>query len=361
MNRVSAVLVFVGAIAMVTAASFPGRDLWTIESDKLRLSILQSGGHVAELMLKESGAVNPLWVQNRATIDPDKFDAARDAARYGGGSGAKLMSGLAGHNLCFPYWGNPSDTEERAGMTFHGETGIARWRRLAGGSDWITVAADLPQSMTRFTRTVRIHKQVALFDETAENLSAWDRPVGWCEHVTFGAPFLKKGVTQFDAAVKQGRNNTGKEVQWADGLATVPDVPKSGFVDNFLVDHTKGLAYLTAYNPATHLLVGYVFRPKEFGWLNVWESNNADMLTRGMEFSNTPVHGTVRALVAQPRLFDTPTFDWLPAKSKLTKSYLAFSAIVPAGFSGVKSLSVQGGNLMVNEISFELGDIKSGF
>jgi hypothetical protein len=37
------------------------------------------------------------------------------------------MAGLIGHNLCFPFWGNPSDTEYKAGMTFHGETGITRW------------------------------------------------------------------------------------------------------------------------------------------------------------------------------------------------------------------------------------------
>jgi len=360
MNRISIVLVFAGAIAMVTAASFPGRDLWTIESDRMRLSILQSGGHVAELVLKTEGAVNPLWVQGRATIDPETFEAARDSGRFGGGSGARLMSGLAGHNLCFPYCGNPSDTEERAGMTYHGETGIARWRKTDGGGNWITVTADLPQSMTRFTRTVKIQKQVALFEETAENLSAWDRPVGWCEHVTFGSPFLKKGITQFHASVTRGRNGVGREVRWADGLATVPDVPKSGFVDNFLVDAGAPLAYLTAYDPSTHLLVGYVFRPKEFGWLNVWESNNSEMLTRGMEFSNTPVHGTMRALVAEPKLFDKATFDWLPGKGKLHKSYLAFSAIVPEGYAGVSGIELRKGMLVVGGISFELGDIVFG-
>ena len=322
------------------------------------MTILQSGGHVAELVLKENGALNPLWVQSRPTIDPDRFDPARDSANYGGGSGAKLMSGLAGHNLCFPFWGNPSDTEDHAGMTYHGETGIARWRKLAGGTDWLTVAADLPESMTRFTRTVRIRNQVALFEETAENLSAWDRPVGWCEHVTFGPPFLERGVTEFGASVTRGRvMSSGKEIQWSDGLATQSN---RGFVDNFLIENSRDIAWITAYHPGRHLLVGYVFHAHEFPWLNVWESNSREMMTRGMELSNTPVHGTMRALMAEPKLWGTATFDWLPGKGKLGKRYLAFSMQAATSPGAIKSVEVKGNTLSIQGatlITLDLGDI----
>ena len=322
------------------------------------MTILQSGGHVAELVLKEDGAVNPLWTQSRPTIDPDRFDPARDSAKYGGGSGAKLMSGLAGHNLCFPFWGNPSDTEDRAGMTYHGETGIARWRKLAGGTDWLTVSADLPESLTRFTRTVRIRNQVALFEETAENLSAWDRPVGWCEHVTFGPPFLERGVTEFGASVTRGRvMSSGKEIRWSDGLGMQSS---RGFVDNFLIDSSRDLAWITAYHPGRHLLVGYVFRPRDFPWLNIWESNGRDMTTRGMELSNTPVHGTMRAIVAEPKLWDVPTFDWLPAKGKLGKRYLAFSTHTTSAPGAIKGVALEGKMLIIQSavtITLDVNDI----
>ncbi len=84
---------------------------------------------------KGADAANPLWVQKRAAIDAETYNPSRHEKLYAGGSGSRQMSGLAGHNLCFPYWGDPSDAEARAGMTYHGEDGVVRWKRTAGGSD----------------------------------------------------------------------------------------------------------------------------------------------------------------------------------------------------------------------------------
>jgi hypothetical protein len=177
-----------------TATLFTGRSAWTIDTPHLRVTVLRGGGHVAEITLKSAATVNPLWVQMRPTIDPAQFNAARDATTYGGGAAAKLMSGLAGHSLCFPYWGNPSAAEERASMTFHGETGTVNWTQTGSGGDWLELAAELPESHIRFIRRLAIRGTVAWFDETATNEAAWDRPVGWCEHVTMGAPFLSSAA-----------------------------------------------------------------------------------------------------------------------------------------------------------------------
>ena len=35
---------------------------------------MQSGGHVAEIMLKGAAGVNPLWVQNRPTLDAEQLE-----------------------------------------------------------------------------------------------------------------------------------------------------------------------------------------------------------------------------------------------------------------------------------------------
>ena len=56
-------------------------------------------------------------------------------------------------------------------MTFHGETGIARWKRTGGAADELVVSADLPESSTRFTRSVRVEGSIAYFEESGENLS----------------------------------------------------------------------------------------------------------------------------------------------------------------------------------------------
>ena len=363
MNRAAAfVLVTVFALlgwAEVKTGRFHNRDSWVVETSALRVSILQSGGHVAEIVLKGGVELSPLWVPKLPTIDAEQYDPARHEKFYGGGPAARLMAGLMGHNVCFPFWGNPTEAEYKAGMTFHGETGVARWKLISTTADALVVSADLPESKTRFTRSLRVAGQIAYFEETAENLSAWDRPVGWCEHVTMGPPFLEKGVTVTDASVTRGRNNgdaSGRELAWPAGMAEtaidlrkVRDVASSGFVNNFLVDPARSFGFFAAFHPKRKLLFGYLFARKDFPWLNIWEANNADMLTRGMEFSDTPTHGTMRELVKTPKLFGTPAYEWLDAKGRLTKKFAAFSAHVPEDYKGVADVRVAGSKLEIVE------------
>ncbi|MGH9722928.1 MAG: hypothetical protein ACRD8O_22180 [Bryobacteraceae bacterium] len=360
MIRVAVLALFaVLCCAQVRSGKFHNRDAWMLETPAMRVTVMQVGGHIAEIVLKGGGAVNPLWVQKRPTIDASDYDPARHEKFYGGGSGARLMSGLLGHNVCFPFWGNPSPSEAKAGMTFHGETGVVRWKQVAADEGALTIAADLPESRTRLVRALRVSGQVVYFQSTGENLSAWDRPAGWCEHVTLGPPFLEKGVTVSDASLTRGRRSgdeSGKEFVWPAGAAEtaidlrkVRDIERSGFVNNFLVDPSRELGFFAAVNPRLRVLFGYVFPRAEFPWLNIWEANNPDMLTRGMEFSNTPTHGSLKALVAAKPLFSTPMYEWLDAKAKLAKRFAAFSARVPAGYRGVADVRVSGERLEIVE------------
>jgi len=342
--------------AEVRSERFRNRDAWTLDTPKLRVTILKSGGHIAEIVLVKANSVNPLWIQSRPTIDDEQYIRAKHEKFYGGGFAARLLAGLLGHNVCFPFWGGPSASEGAAGMTFHGETGIVRWKQTASGPDFVTVHADLPESGTSFTRTIRISGQVVSFEETARNGKAWDRPVGWCEHVTIGPPFLERGVTQIQASLTRGRD-AKTEFAWPDGMAEVKvdlrkvrNLPTSpGFVNNFLVDPQRDLAYLAVYHPKYRLVFGYVFPRAQFPWLNIWESNTADMLTRGLEFSNTPVHGTLKALMQTPQIWGIPTYEWLNARSEIKKRFWAFSVHVPDGFQGVGDVLMRDRKIQVVE------------
>ena len=89
--------------AQVRPSRFQNRDAWTLDTPRLRVTILQSGGHVGEITLRDPDTVNPLWIQKRPTIDADQYDPGKHEKLYGGGAGARLMSGLLGHNVCFPF------------------------------------------------------------------------------------------------------------------------------------------------------------------------------------------------------------------------------------------------------------------
>ena len=312
---------------------FTGRPCWILENSEICITLLESGGHIAQMLLKQGPLINPLWVQRRPTIDSDLFNPVLHGPIYGNTPQAKLMSGLAGHNLCFPFWGNPSVSEQRAGMTFHGETNIVRWQKEQSSEDSIVMSAVLPNSQLRFRRCLRCSGSTLHVESSAENLSAWDRPVAWCEHVTFGPPFLEPGITRFEASVTSGFRipDETKSSFWPEGqgegaydLSVMSSTRHPSLLNSFLVEgygSRESRGRFSAIHPGYGLQVEYFFPRTQFPWLNIWEHYDSQMVTRGMEFSNTPRHGTMKELVRTPTVWNTPAYEWLDAKGELSKEF----------------------------------------
>jgi len=98
----------------------------TIENNELRVTVLQEGGHIAEVFDRQIG-VSPLWTPPWPSIEPSTFDRARPR-EYGDGPDAKLLAGITGHNLCLDIFGGPSTDEWAAGLTPHGEGSVAPYQ-----------------------------------------------------------------------------------------------------------------------------------------------------------------------------------------------------------------------------------------
>jgi hypothetical protein len=88
-----------------------------VENDDLRVTVLEEGGHIAEIFEKRS-RINPLWTPPWASIEPSAYSRSQHSG-YGTGSDAKLLAGIMGHNLCVDIFGGPSDEETAAGLTPH--------------------------------------------------------------------------------------------------------------------------------------------------------------------------------------------------------------------------------------------------
>jgi hypothetical protein len=266
------------------------------------------------------------------TIDPDKFDPAIHEQQYGGGSEARLLSGIAGHNLCIPFWGHPSSPEYAAGATFHGEAGLVTWQAESTTSEGLQLSAILPRSDLRIRRDIRLSRDTVVFDSSVTNLKPWDRPIAWCEHVTFGPPFLSARETVFDASLGEGFI-TGRERDgtflWPEGrgelksdLRQFSAIAHRDLVNSFVVNDTAdGSSYFRVSNANFGIAVEYRFSVRDFDWLNVWENNDARMQTRGMEFSNTPCDGSMRKLIAKPTVLGRKAYDWIDALGTLTKRF----------------------------------------
>jgi hypothetical protein len=68
---------------------------------------------------------------------------------------------------------------------------------------------------------------------------------------------------------------------------------------------------------------------------------------RGMEFSTQPFDISHRDTVAMSPLFGTPTFRWLPAKSRIETRFLMFYTKVPEGFARIDNVTFQNGKIVI--------------
>ena len=280
---------------------YRGRSAASIENDDLRVTVLDEGGHIAEMLDKKTG-INPLWTPPWTSIEPSEYNEARHH-EFGAGTDARLLAGIMGHNLCVDIFGGPSDEEAAAGLTPHGEASIVPWDVEVDGASG-SMRARLPLAGLRIERRIDLHARSVRIQESVENMTACDRPIGWTEHVTLGPPFLRKGLTQFRASATRSQvieHGFGADDYLIAGSAF--DWPYAPRIDGGTVD-----AFFVAFCPATRLAFGYVWSRADFPWLGIWEENhsrrgepwNAGTLTRGMEFGDR-INQARRALDADLR------------------------------------------------------------
>lgn len=332
---------------------YRNRRAVTIGNDSLRVTVLEEGGHIAEIADRATG-INPLWTPGWPSIEPSAYDPQRHL-EYGGGGDAPLLAGIMGHNVCLDIFGGPSADEARAGLPVHGEVSTARFD-IDRNHTSLTMRADLPHAQLRFERRIDLHGRAVRITERVENQSATDRPIGWTEHVTLGPPFLEKGRTTLRVSARRSKvfDGTfgpaddlvaGAEFDWpqaprmaggARDLRTYTDATASSAYTAHQMDPRAEQAHFVAFSPAARLAFGYMWRRADFPWLGIWEENharpaapwNSRALTCGMEFGVSPFPETRREMVERGPLFGTPTFRWIPARATVEVEYWA--ALRPA-------------------------------
>ncbi len=330
---------------------YRGRRAVVIENDQLRVTVLEGGGHIAELFDKSTG-VNPLWTPPWVSIEPDEFDHATHPGYGGGAAESRLLSAIMGHSLCCDLFGGPSAEEEAAGLSVHGEGSIATYDIQADHSA-LVMRAMFPIAQLHVERQVAIYGRAVRIRETVKNLTGTDRPVGWTQHVTLGPPFIENGVTEFRASATRSKSfettfgsadylTPGAVFDWpmapAIGgghvdLRRSSPAPASSAYTAHVMNPTQAHAYFVAYSPRYQLAFGYVWNRVDFPWLGIWEENasrtdspwNGVSLTRGMEFGVSPFPETRRQMIDRGRLFDVPTYRWIPAGGHVSVEYWAIA------------------------------------
>lgn len=328
--------------------SYRGRRAVTIENPALRVTILEEGGHIAEITDKTTG-VNPLWTPDWPSIEPSSYDRAAHGV-YGDGVDAPLLAGLMGHNVCLDIFGGPSPEEAAAGLPVHGEVSTARFT-IESTPVSLTMRVTLKETQLRFERRLALRDRFVRVREQVENLTATDRPIAWTQHVTLGPPFLEKGRTELRASAARSKvfEGTfgpadylvpGAEFDWPraprpDGgsadLRVFTDALASSGYTAHQMDPKEDHAFFVARSPESRIAFGYVWRRTDFPWLGIWEENharpgapwNGRALTRGLEFGVSPFPETRRQMIDRGPTFGTPGYRWIPARATVEVEYWA--------------------------------------
>ncbi len=332
----------------MTDTRFNGRRAALLENNRLRVTVLADGGHIAEIYDKVSG-VSPLWTPPWRTIDVSTVSQV-DPAEYGDGSDARLLAGIMGHNVCLDIFGPPSDDEAKAGLSAHGEAPVAHYT-LTAAAGAVVARARLPLAGLEFERRISLRDSTLAIHETVLNLSGAARTIGWTQHVTFGPPFLALGETQFRASATRSKVfestfgaddylQPAAEFEWpvAPGrhgrvhdLRVFNNMERSSAYTAHLMDQNQPAAFFVAFAPAYELALGYVWKPADFPWMGIWEENHSRMnppwngrtLARGMEFGVSPVPETREAMIRRGRLFGVPCGRVIQAGESVHVDYCA--------------------------------------
>jgi len=369
---------------LCSKTKWQGREAYTLSNGLIQMMNLTGGGHIAELRFADGRGLptlNPLWAPPWKSMEPFQYSARSHAKRYGPLTEGKLLSGIAGHNICLDYFGPPSDAETAQGLSTHGEAPSLKWRksgeRLRGGLLSVALSVRLPEAGLEFSREIgmRTGEAVVYLKETVTNERKLDHFFHWTQHVTLGPPFISsedtrvfmsatKGVTSPEAYGPQALLAFAKEFQWplapasAGGEADLSHcLSRKGFgvVASLLADPSRDVQYVAALNTRERLLIAYCFRRADYPWITIWEENcsreappwNGRTETRGLEFGSAPLPVTRREAFGRGPLLSTPSFSTVPARGRLIANYVAFLAHLPDGFTVVRNITMGKGEILV--------------
>lgn len=343
---------------------FEGRSGFGLANDKLEVVILIRGGSLASLVLRDDPEqLNPLWNPVRMAREAGQQPPAHPHF---------------GHFVCVDGFGPGSVEEQAAGLPYHGEARTQRWKlrfaRKQGDTLTLQFSTLLPRVLQRFTRTFRLvdGENVIYIESELENLLAFDRPICWAEHVTIASPFLESGKTRVDLSARRCQTRaylpeeeappprlaSGREFIWplapgVDGkLIDLRMAAASLSMDHAtcVMDRVGRYAFVTALHVEKRLVLGYIFRPEDYPWLQDWQDySTPGQSVRGLEFATQPFDMSRREAVRMGALFDVPTYRWLPARSKIRTSFLLFYARVPEGFRRVDDVWLGEGQIVLQD------------
>jgi hypothetical protein len=360
------------------------RLAFRISNGTVEITVLFSGGHIADARLCGS-PYNALYESPWETIEPHTFSESEHAAQYGLGPVGKFLSGYTGHAFVLGYFGMPNEEEAAAGLPLHGEASTAEWKVLDSHADelgaFVTLEVLLPYYQLRASRTLYLTAGASsvLVEERVTNIGKDPLDFQWVEHATFGEPLFTNGEARLFLSATQGKTwplgyeghallPSDLEFRWpalpalsgeAVDLSEAFPRPGTGFVASLVMEHSRSSGFIAIHNRRLELAVGYVFDPRTFPWVALWEENcardyapwNGVTRARGVEFGTSPMPLGLKHASEMRTLFDIPVLASISPAATMVTTYHLFITELSSGWSGIEDVTVDSRSLVLHDKS----------
>ena len=302
-------------------------EIIRLENSVVRLDIEQLGGNYVNLQLK-SNPVNPLsWRKTPETMP----------------KGAHSNAVYKGHFLCMGRIGKPSPGELAAGVPMRGEQTGRLWTVNHREPDRVEMECEAPLDGLKVQRTVELHADAPQFTvkEKFTNTGSLGRVHNVLQHVTIAAPFLSAS-TRVNSNAKQGFSH---KFGYPDphrleyrfpfakldetGVATVDLRAVSGsnnWLSKHIFDGADPYGWVTAYDPESGLLLGYIWKTADYPWIQFWNGvKDGKPVALGLEFGTAGVAGTYKELLeTDTRFHGVRSWEYIDAGETIEKNFASF-------------------------------------
>lgn len=325
-------------------------SLLKLSNSTSQLSIDLNGGAIVDFHLK-SNKTNPF-----------NWKLAVEQMPQNNKSGAVFQ----GHFLCLGRWGAPTDGEIKAGVPHNGQASRDNWtQEIIDIPTLLKISSKAPLDGIEVERTVQIDPINAIYKVTEQvrNVNSVGRLFNIIQHATIGPPFLDS-TTIIDSNAKEGfmqsmafPKPTAFEYLWPnayiDSTKATLNLTKSDTEQSYVSTHifSDSIGWVTASSPQSGILLGYVWKTKNYPWLNLWHQRvDGRLWAKGLEFGTAGIGKSYQDLLSVDTSFHGRTsFFFLDATVTIEKSYICFQIPITADFKGVDKIILTLDKLQVVE------------
>ena len=262
-----------------------------------------------------------------------------------------------GHFLCLGRWGQPSAGEIKKGVPHHGQFANMRWNLQHQSSNlqaYMDTFSEMESLSVKREIILDNLSPVLFVQELVENTAQLGRLYNMVQHPTIAAPFLDEH-TVIDSNATEGFNQlmyksaAANTINWETPFLKNKHTEQSDDVTSFIINPEEVYGWITAYSPTHNLVLGYVWRRKNYPWLHIWQHRlNEAIQYLGMEFGTAGIHQPFPEIInTATSLFNEKTLDYIDAGEIVNKAYASFIFETDQGFGGVENINITNGKLHI--------------